>query len=50
MIPCVLYQTRAPIWGTAVDNSPFDSAIELASAKGLFGEEPFSVSALKAGE
>lgn len=50
MIPGVLYQARAPIWGLAAGNSPFDSAIELASAEGLFGEEPFSVSALKAGE
>lgn len=48
MIPCVLYQARASIRGPAAGNSPFDSAIELASAKGLFGEEPFNVSALKA--
>lgn len=50
---------RAPPFGTggldgvgapAAGNSPFDSAIELACAEGLFGEEPFSVSALKAGE
>lgn len=50
MIPGVLYQARAPIWGPTAGNSPFDSAIELASAEGLFGEEPFSVSALKASE
>lgn len=50
MIPGVLYQLRAPIWGPAAGNSPFDSAIELASAEGLFGEEPFSVSALQADE
>lgn len=50
MIPNVLYQAKAPIWGPAAGNSPFDSAIEPASAEGLFGEEPFNVSALKTGE
>lgn len=50
MIPRVLYQAKAPIWGPAAGNSPFDSAIEPANAEGLFGEEPFNVSALKAGE
>lgn len=50
MISYVLYQARAPIWGPVTGNSPFDSADEQASTKGLFGEELFSVSALKAGE
>lgn len=51
MIPGVLYHAGTPIWGApAAGNSPFDSAIELACTEGLFGEEPFSVSALKAGE
>lgn len=50
MIPGVLYQAKAPIWGPTAGNSPFDSAIEPAHAEGLFGEEPFNVSALKAGK
>lgn len=50
MIPGVLYQARAPIWGPVAGNSPFNSAIEPAATEGLFGEEPFSVSALKAAE
>lgn len=48
MIPGILYQAKAPIWGPVAGNSPFDSAIESAGTEGLFGKEPFSVSALEA--
>lgn len=38
MIPGVLYQLRASIYGPTAGNSPFDSAIEKAALKGYLAK------------